>query len=88
MLALSARLQTLLQGHKYRGQTLFEGCALAMGGGIQRGQMPHHFPTIDNHISLRPCWFHIKITLPKIEERLFSPTNQNFHQTRNHFLEG
>ena len=21
-------------------------------------------------------------------ERLFSPTNQNFHQTRNHFLEG
>ena len=88
MLALSARIQTLLQDHKYRGQILFGGCALAMGVGYKEGKFHIIFPTIDNHISLRPCWFHIKITLPKIEERLFSPTNQNFHQTRNHFLEG
>ena len=33
MLALSARIQTLLRGHKYRGYTLFGGCALA-GDGI------------------------------------------------------
>ena len=26
---LNARIQTLLRGHKYRGQTLFEGCILA-----------------------------------------------------------
>ena len=29
MLALSARIQTLLRGHKYKGWTLFGGCALA-----------------------------------------------------------
>ena len=32
MLALSARIQTLLRGHKYRGQTLFGSCALAVEG--------------------------------------------------------
>ena len=32
MLALSARIQTLLRGHKYRGQTLFGGCALDVEG--------------------------------------------------------
>ena len=29
---LNARIQTLLRGHKYRGQTLFGGCALAVEG--------------------------------------------------------